>query len=187
MRELQIHDGFIKWLKKNRLAYIRARADKKSGIRTGWPDFTILHCNRSLLIEVKTARGALSRAQKIVIAELRAQSGIVVQVARSVEECCAITISWLGIVADEKVLYGEPGGAAPVGIISTTGAKVAPVPVGERLQNIPFPPGSKVRLIQPGETVRIGNWQGTPWLIVKKDGKEQMVRKATDADIAAYG
>jgi hypothetical protein len=97
MTERQIHDGFVKWLRFQRLSYVHHRMDRKSGIAEGWPDFTIVHCGRALPIEVKTLRGRLSEKQKSVIRALT-DNGTVTHVCRSVEECVRTTQEWLGVI-----------------------------------------------------------------------------------------
>lgn len=86
MSERQIHDAFIAWLKKREIPFITHRMDRKSGIATGWPDFTVLWMSRVMCIEIKTAKGRLSNDQERVIAFIR-RSGNRVEVCRSCEEC----------------------------------------------------------------------------------------------------
>lgn len=94
--ERQIQDGLCAYLRKNGLAFIRNRMDKKSCIRVGWPDITVVHCGRAWLCETKTATGKLSAKQKEVISELL-ENGTPVKVARSVEEAIGSLMTWMGI------------------------------------------------------------------------------------------
>lgn len=86
MTERGIHEAFIAWLRKLEIPYVYHRADKKSGIQSGWPDFTVLWCSHCVCIEVKTEKGRLSKDQKRVIAFIR-KSGNRVEVCRSCEQC----------------------------------------------------------------------------------------------------
>lgn len=86
MRESQIHDQFVAWLRKLEIPYIRHRMDRKSGIQSGWPDFTVLWMSRAMCIEIKTAKGRVTIAQQRVIDFIR-RSGNRVEICRSCEEC----------------------------------------------------------------------------------------------------
>jgi hypothetical protein len=41
-QEREMHNLFANWLRLNGVPFIHARMDKKSTIRKGWPDFTLL-------------------------------------------------------------------------------------------------------------------------------------------------
>lgn len=95
-----IHKPFLSWLHKNKLLYVYHRPDKRSGIVSGWPDFTIVHCGRCLLIEAKTASGKLSPIQDALHVKLRNQGNTVV-IARSVPEAISAVQTWLGVEKPE--------------------------------------------------------------------------------------
>lgn len=103
MHEAEIHNGVIAWLKKQRLSYIHNRMDKKSGIASGFPDITVIHCGRAWVCELKTQTGKLSAKQKEVIAELQA-NGTPVTVARSVGEAIGCLEAWMGVERDSGPL-----------------------------------------------------------------------------------
>jgi hypothetical protein len=86
MREIDdIHVPFKAWLDAGQIPYIYHRHDRKSGIQTGHPDFTILWMRRQIMIECK-GQGRPSPKQLERIAFLR-RMGNVVEIARSFDEC----------------------------------------------------------------------------------------------------
>lgn len=97
MREQQIHSAFMAWLKKNGLFYIHSTFGKKATMTANAPDFVVLHCGRCLLIEIKTARGALTRGQHLMFARIQMQSGMIVHIARSCEEAVSAVQTWVGV------------------------------------------------------------------------------------------
>lgn len=106
--EKEIHNGFIAYLRKNGLSYSHHRMDRKSGIAVGFPDFCLVHCNRALLIEVKTPKGKLSSAQDDMIAKL-AKNGTVTRVCRSVEDCVRTVEWWMGVISKDLPSSQEIG------------------------------------------------------------------------------
>src|SRR5690348_16200205 len=86
MTESQIHNQFVAWLRKHEIPYLRHRMDRKSGIQTGWPDFTVLWMSRVVCIEIKTSKGRVSNQQHRVIDFIR-RTGNRVEICRSCEEC----------------------------------------------------------------------------------------------------
>lgn len=97
MKESQIHSAFMAWLKKNRLFYVHSTFGKRATMTKDAPDFIILHCNRTLLVECKTEKGALTAGQKASFEKIRTESGMVVQIARSVEQAVSAVQTWLGV------------------------------------------------------------------------------------------
>lgn len=97
MKEQQIHAAFMVWLKKQGLFYIHATFGKKSTMTKDCPDFTVIHCGRALFVECKTEKGALTAGQKQCFARLQTESGMVVQIARSVEQAVSAVETWLGV------------------------------------------------------------------------------------------
>jgi len=57
----------------------------KKGMHTGWPDIEIIHRGRFICIELKTAKGRLSKAQKACHGKITLAGGLV-KVCRSLEE-----------------------------------------------------------------------------------------------------
>lgn len=108
MTEAAIHNGFIAYLRKNGLSYSHHRMDTESGIAVGFPDFCLVHCNRALLIEVKTPKGKLSPAQDEMIAKL-AKNGTVTRVCRSVEDCVKTVEWWMGVISKDLPSSQEIG------------------------------------------------------------------------------
>lgn len=80
-----LHEPFKAWLNKRQVPYVYHRPDQRSGIRKGWPDFTVLWMSHVCCIEFKTAKGKISPDQEACHKHIR-RSGNRVVVARSVEE-----------------------------------------------------------------------------------------------------
>lgn len=91
-----IHKPFLSWLHKNNLLYVYHRPDKRSGIATGWPDFTICHCGKCLLIEAKTPKGKVTPIQHMMHVHLN-MNGNTVVIARSASEAISAVQTWLGV------------------------------------------------------------------------------------------
>lgn len=124
MKEQQIHSAFMVWLKKNGLYYVHSTFGKKATMTKDAPDFIILHCNRALMVECKTEKGGLTTGQKAMFEKLRAESGMVVHIARSVEQAVSAVEIWLGVekravepAEPEKV----PSDPEPAKSVSATG------------------------------------------------------------------
>lgn len=96
MKEKQIHEAFSAYLMKERLCFIHHRMDKKSGIQAGWPDFTICHVGKCLLVEVKTGKGKLSPIQENMC-EVLQRRGNCVEIVRNVEQAVWAVQTWLGV------------------------------------------------------------------------------------------
>lgn len=101
MRESQIHDAFMAWLKKQGLLYVHSTFGKKATMTKDMPDFIILHAGRCLLVECKTEKGALTPGQHAKFAEIQIHSGMVVQIARTVEQAVSAVETWLGVEKPE--------------------------------------------------------------------------------------
>lgn len=107
MKEIEdIHRPFIAWLTERQIPYIYHRGDRKSGIHSGHPDFTILWMRRQIMIECKTASGKLSDLQVKRIDFLR-RNGNVVEIARTLSECVEAVKS----ILCEGKKASDPGGA----------------------------------------------------------------------------
>lgn len=91
-----IHKPLIRFLRKNNLPYINHRPDVKSGIRSGWPDFSIFLAGRCLFLEAKTANGVVSPKQWLCIADLE-KSGNPVKIVRSASEAISAVMEWAGV------------------------------------------------------------------------------------------
>ena len=70
--EKEMHNGFSSWLnlRKQFFSFVHANPAQRSTIRKGWPDFTILHQGRGLLVEFKVPPNSLTKEQKDVFHEL---------------------------------------------------------------------------------------------------------------------
>lgn len=87
MKEIEdIHRPFISWLQERQIPFVYHRPDRKSGIHSGHPDFTVLWMRRQVMIECKTTSGKLSDLQVKRIDFLR-RNGNVVEIARTLSEC----------------------------------------------------------------------------------------------------
>jgi hypothetical protein len=64
---------FAQWLGFHHIPFVRARSDKPSTIRVGWPDFSIFRNGKTLFIEMKVYGGVLSKEQGEVAHELTTQ------------------------------------------------------------------------------------------------------------------
>src|ERR1051325_7409270 len=169
MTERQIHEQFIAWLRKLEIPYVHHRMDKKSGIRTGWPDFTILWCSRVMCIEIKTAKGRITLDQARVIAFIR-RSGNRVEICRSCEECVEVVKNILceGKLGDDSV----PEQLRPKFIKEFMELK----------QAVEAVPGNGTAEEKP--KFRIGNWKGTDFVFAPDQrGEYRVIRPASAADI----
>jgi hypothetical protein len=84
-QERDMHNLFTNWLRLTGVPFIHARMDKKSTIRKGWPDFTLLWQGRALCLEFKLPGQPLDPDQVEVHAAL-ALNGTPVQTVYSVAE-----------------------------------------------------------------------------------------------------
>lgn len=75
---------------------------KAMGVQAGWPDLEVVVGGRHHMIEVKQPGKNLSRAQRLVAADLDAQ-GIPNAVCRSVDDVRAVLAAW-GVKTREKAL-----------------------------------------------------------------------------------
>jgi hypothetical protein len=83
--ERELHDQVVAWLDRKNIPYVHSRMDRKSTIREGWPDFTVMYWRHVACVELKTEQGVVSIEQKKVIEELRA-ANIPVRVCRTFAE-----------------------------------------------------------------------------------------------------
>ncbi len=84
-QEREMHNLFASWLRLNQVPFIHARMDKKSTIRKGWPDFTLVWHGHAFCLEFKLPGQPLEPEQLEVHRELRL-TGTPVQTAYSVAE-----------------------------------------------------------------------------------------------------
>lgn len=68
-----------------KLSAAQASLRQRRGIKPGWPDVLVLHGGRLFGLELKTARGRLSDAQKAARADIEAAGGVYA-VCRSVAD-----------------------------------------------------------------------------------------------------
>ena len=96
MREVKdLHLPFIAYLRKQGVPYVYHRADRRSGINKGHPDFTLLWCGQAFLIEFKTLGGKLSADQVERIEEL-SRAGTRTRLCTSLEEAIGYLDSEMG-------------------------------------------------------------------------------------------
>lgn len=89
-----LHVPFAKFLREQRIAFIRARSDKPSTIPKGWPDFSVIHPRLgALLIEFKYKDGVLSKDQKECHAVLQSV-GFRVNVIRDIGTAVELVLAW---------------------------------------------------------------------------------------------
>ena len=94
--ERQAQNMFARWLTINEIYYIQPRADIRSTVRIGHPDFSIFHKGKTLFIEMKAEGGTLSESQ-IECAETLRQRGFTVQVCYSALEAIEATREFFSI------------------------------------------------------------------------------------------
>ena len=83
--EIGLHGEIMRWLKTERVPYLHARTDKKSGIAKGAPDFVFPYRGKTFYIEVKTRTGKRSIDQ-LAWAMLAEHQGVIVRECRSMTE-----------------------------------------------------------------------------------------------------
>src|SRR6516165_4486691 len=83
---------FATWLASRRMPYVQPRPDRKSGIKPGWPDFSVHAGNRSIFIEMKVQGGKLSPEQAECL-ELLRREGFRCEVCHSAAEAILVTKS----------------------------------------------------------------------------------------------
>lgn len=181
MTERGIHEAFIAWLRKLEIPYVYHRADKKSGIQSGWPDFTVLWCSHCVCIEVKTEKGRLSKDQKRVIAFIR-KSGNRVEICRSCEQC---------VEAVKNILcenlqgfeFDNPLAEVPRFREEFRELKRAVAAVPTTLPQQPL--ADRNGEGQKSATFYIGDWNRVPYVFAPDlDGSYKLIRKASTIDIA---
>ena len=102
-----LHAPLARWLREQKLEYVRARSDRRSTIEAGWPDLTILHPQRfPLLIELKTDKGDLSRDQKETHARLR-ERGFRVHVIRELDKAILLIEAWRDGVGEQPPISSQ--------------------------------------------------------------------------------
>ena len=80
--ERQDQKIFSAWLSQRGLYFIQARADRKSTIRIGHPDFSIFRDGRTLFLEMKCPHAQPSREQIQCLNALRS-AGFEAEIVRS--------------------------------------------------------------------------------------------------------
>jgi len=88
---------FAAWLSSRGLPYVQPRPDRKSGIKPGWPDFSVHVGNRSIFIEMKVQGGKLSPEQVECIEALR-REGFRCEVVYSAAEAITLTRKFFELV-----------------------------------------------------------------------------------------
>lgn len=164
MREIDdIHMPFLAWLNELKIPRVYHRPDRKSGIQTGWPDFTVAWMGRVVFIEAKTPDGRLSKVQENVHAFIRA-SGNRVEVCRSLEECKEAVKN----ILCENTLSGEKRPCKHGLAESKDGLNAGLV----QPDNDP-----------PAQNFYIGSWNGNPYVFAPDQrGAFRMIREASAFD-----
>lgn len=62
--EREMHDQFAAWLTLRNIPFIHALTHRKSTIKVGWPDFTLIYHGRTMCVEFKMPDGRLSQEQR---------------------------------------------------------------------------------------------------------------------------
>jgi hypothetical protein len=101
--EREMHNGFSNWLnlRKRFFSFVHTNPVRKSTIRKGWPDFTVLHRGRALLIEFKVPPNSLTAEQKDVFQELSV-AGNQIYVCTTLEDAIHLTIEHFNLPPEWK-------------------------------------------------------------------------------------
>lgn len=75
--ELELHEQFISFLRRNSLGYYHTNPSRKSTIKRGMPDFGVYDESRIVWIEFKVGHNDLSPVQKVQIAEMVSRKNVV--------------------------------------------------------------------------------------------------------------
>ena len=96
--EREMHNGFSSWLnlRKQFFGFVHTNPVRKSTIKKGFPDFTVLHHGRVLLIEFKVPPNGLTPDQKDVFHELSV-SGNQIYVCTTLEDAIHLTIEYFNL------------------------------------------------------------------------------------------
>lgn len=199
MKEVaDIQEPFAAHLRKLRICFIRNRPDKKSGIKSGMPDFCVTHMGRCVFVECKLPDGRVSMAQANCISELRFNGNTVV-IAHSLKECIE-AVKGIGITDLKAPEIAHQEGNKAVSM--ERGAELASKMVKDVKANVARSEAKgKPRLKQPKQpdlpgngkySVResdrpphvIANWDGKDYVLAKQhNGTYAMIRPASAADV----
>jgi hypothetical protein len=95
--ERKLHAEFSGFLRRHEFhLVIHADPRRKSQLPAGWPDFTIFHEGKTLLLEFKTSQNTLSEIQKEVIASLL-KEGFTVLVLRNYPDAVDATLEFFSL------------------------------------------------------------------------------------------
>ncbi len=87
MAERELQEQIANYLRQRDLFFMRSRMDKRTTLRKGWPDFTIiLHGGLALLVEVKVQGGRFSEDQTKLFQEYFRQTGELVYAVYSFDQ-----------------------------------------------------------------------------------------------------
>ena len=101
-----LHVPFEKFLRGEKIPFIRARSDRESTICSGHPDFSICLGGRLLLLEFKDKGGTLSPDQKRRIAELEG-AGCRVYVLRELARAIELVQTWKASIGEFQANYAR--------------------------------------------------------------------------------
>jgi len=96
--EMEMHNGFAGWLtlRKQFFSFVHANPSRKSTIKKGWPDFTVLYQGRGLLIEFKVPPNSLTKEQKDVFHELSV-AGNQIYICTTLGDAIHLTIEYFNL------------------------------------------------------------------------------------------
>lgn len=182
-----IHKPVIQFLRKNHLPYINHRPDVKSGIRSGWPDFSIFLAGRCLFLEAKTETGVVSPKQWICIADLE-RAGNTVKIVRSASEAISAVQIWAGIINDSSGPAGSQNEAPRTDLSGTEGISEATSESAINAACFPATTENKTKLVkvQPAQNLWIGNLYGTDYVFrgdFTAGSTAEKLRRATIQDL----
>lgn len=93
--ERKEHATVMAWIRRNRLKVVHASTIRKvKDLEPGWPDFTLIHGGRSLLVEMKVDGGESSPDQVRIHAEFEAQ-GDEVYITWSADQTIRLMRGWM--------------------------------------------------------------------------------------------
>lgn len=171
-----IHKPFSAWLRKLEVPHVYHRPDTRSGIKTGWPDYTILWMGHVLCIECKWGKGKLSLDQEACVAFIR-KSGNKVAVCYSLEQCIEAVKNILCEGNPETLLERrtepttEPYAPLPWEDLkqAVRDADEKPSTKAPRPKKQPdLPVNGSNGAVPGGRDLYLLNWKGQPWVVQRK-------------------
>lgn len=95
LAESREHAVVMNWSRKNNLFVIHARTSSRvHDLPAGWPDFTLIHGPKHLLVEMKIGSNKLSPEQQKVKTQIESEGGEV-WIKHSADQTMRLMMGWL--------------------------------------------------------------------------------------------